>query len=150
MSATSQLCDAAVAAINAAIADNTITRPISVREGYVVNRPLEESEGVIVIVKPGRPDRNPSTLDGANLETLLIRVLVESKVRSTEPESIKPLLDLVELVQDEIQIRIPSHDFIFVTADPEDDGAFDEDKLRYQNLFYSLTVMEFEKLRQVA
>lgn len=150
MSATSDLCDAVVSAIDAAIVAAVITRPISFRKTYVANQPLEESEGIVVSIKSGRPDREPSTLDGSNLEVYTVRLVVESKLRSTDATAVEAMLDLVELLIDEIQSRVPARNYLFVAADPEDDGAFDEDKLRNMQLFYSVTVLEFEKLRQVA
>lgn len=150
MSATSDLVDAVVTAINAAVSDGTITRPISVQKKYVVTRPLEESEGVTVIVKAGRPVREPGTLDGMSMEDLSVRLLVEAKLSDPGSDAVESMLDLVEQLQDEIQTRVLPHTFVFVSGDPEDDGPYDEDKLRNEHLFYSVTILSFENLRQVA
>lgn len=145
MSSTSDLVDAVVSAINAAVTDGTITRPISIQKKYVVNLSLEGTDGPTVIVKAGKPSREPLTLDGSDLETLRVRLLVEMKLNSTEESAVEPLLDLVETLLEEIEDRVPSGDFLFMSAEPEDDGPYDEDKLLHQRLFYSLTVLEFKK-----
>jgi hypothetical protein len=146
MPAVTDICEAVVAAINAASLAGDLPFPLTAVDEYSLTLAMENASPLSISIQPGLCQRETGTLDGGVSEASSARMIFQASPVLSETSVIKTYLDLVELVCDKVEAGIGA-DFIFLGADHEGDQLYDQNRLRSDAVFYSVLTANFSSLR---